>query len=42
MYVAWESILVSISEMSKPVETRDVTLIRKVIYSTFILKELFS
>jgi len=34
--------LVSISEMSKPVEAREVTLIHKVTYETFIVKELFS
>jgi len=33
---------VSISEMWKPVESRDVTLIQTVTYWTFIVKELFS
>jgi len=34
--------LVSISEMSKPVEACNVILIRKVTYWTFIVKGLFS
>jgi len=41
MYVAWGWILVSISEKSKPVETREVTLTQRVTCWTFIVKGLF-